>query len=62
MIELDQLIDFYRGRIERRPQKTPVNWGKVYTDTITYLVAFKQVYEMLKRLADAVQGTNPEGD
>lgn len=62
MIELDQLIDFYRERLSEHPPISSLKWDDVVTSTITYLVAFKQVHEMLKRLAEAIEGVNPEGD
>lgn len=62
MIVIDQLIDYYRERRRGRLTLAPVGNEEIVTSTITYLVAFKQVHEMLKRLAEAIEGVNPEGD
>lgn len=62
MIELDRLITYYRNKATENPPIEAVDPDEFTLSTITYLVAFKQVHEMLRRLAEAIEGVNPEGD
>lgn len=62
MTEIDSLITYWFTQL-KRGEPEPLNpLGEVIESTITYLVAFKQVHEMLQRLAEAIEGVNPEGD
>ncbi|MBA7563701.1 hypothetical protein ES708_05537 [subsurface metagenome] len=61
MIEIDQLIDLYRKNGLKLPPISPYEAFEVTASTITYLIAFKQAYELLKRLGDASRGVSPEG-
>ena len=60
MIELDRLIAIYKeGKV--LPHTLPFdNPDDVLVSTITYLIAFKQVHQMLKNLAGAIQGVDLE--
>lgn len=62
MIEIDILIDYYRNRLLGKLPISSLKLEDAFTSTITYLIAFKQVHEMLQRLADAIKGVNPERD
>ena len=62
MIKIDPLIAYYREHQSEHPTRTMLDPDDVTVSTITYLIAFKQVHEMLKRLAEAIEGINPEGD
>lgn len=60
MIEIDELIDYYRERQrDKLPELSPRR-ENIILSTITYLVAFKQVHEMLKNLGNAIQGIDLE--
>ena len=61
MIELDRLITYYEDDSYGRGHSSSLDKEEVLTSTITYLVAFKQVHQMLKNLADAIQGVDLEG-
>ena len=60
MIELDQVINYYRQRSLGHMPQIPFESEELWLSTITYLEAFKQVHEMLKRLADAIEGVDLE--
>lgn len=62
MVELNELINLYRTNHLKLPPDSPYEPWEVSASTITYLEAFKQVHEMLKRLGEAIQGVDLEGD
>jgi len=62
MIELDDLITYWRDRQQLHPPITRFTWEDVIQSTAAYLIAFKQSKEMLTRLADVYEGLEKEGE
>lgn len=62
MLTLDELIAIYRQRFRDSPPDELPRFQDITQTTITYLVAFKQIHEALKRLACTYEEGNPEGD
>ncbi|GAI02692.1 unnamed protein product [marine sediment metagenome] len=62
MIEIDKLIEYWKDQWLRGEPEPPNPLGEIMRDTITYLVAFQQVHEMLTRLGEAIEGVSPGGD
>jgi hypothetical protein len=62
MIEIDELIIFYRSLGLKDLRYGHRVTFKVLVGTITYLEAFKQEREMLKNLGDAIKVVDLGGD